>query len=66
MGYSFTECNFLPEKVTLTGGTSEAGSVLLEACRKRFEEMVGDYHNNLAALSGGYHQGVEIVLSQYR
>jgi len=57
---------FLPEKVALTGGTSEAGYVLLEACRKRFEEMVGDYHITLARLSGGYHKGVEIVLSQYR
>jgi len=57
---------FLPEKVALTGGTSEAGNVLLEACRKRFDEMVGDYHFTLARLSGGYHQGVEIVLSQYR
>lgn len=57
---------FLPEKVSLTGGTTEAGQVLLEACRNSFDEMVGDYHHILAELSGDYHQGVEIVLSKYR
>jgi predicted NBD/HSP70 family sugar kinase len=56
---------FLPEKVALTGGTSAAGEVLLQACRNKFEEMVGDYHRILARRSGGYFRGVEIVLSQY-
>jgi predicted NBD/HSP70 family sugar kinase len=57
---------FLPDKVALTGGTTQAGIVLLEACQKQFEEMVGDYHRKLQALSGGYYRGVEIVLGQYR
>lgn len=57
---------FLPEKVALTGGTAEAGPVLLEACRKRFDELVGNYHRKLIGLSKGYHRGVEIVLSSYR
>jgi glucokinase len=56
---------FLPEKVALTGGTIQAGRVLLEACRSKFEEMVGDYHRKLVKLSGGYYQGVEIELGEY-
>ena len=56
---------FLPEKVALTGGTTQAGTVLLEACRSKFEEMVGDYHRKLVKLSGDYYQGVEIELGEY-
>jgi glucokinase len=34
---------FFPDKVTLTGGTAEGGSVLLEACRQRFDEFSGNF-----------------------
>lgn len=57
---------FLPEKVALTGGTTQAGIVLLQACRRKFEELVGEYHRKLIELSQGYYRGVEIILSEYR
>jgi predicted NBD/HSP70 family sugar kinase len=57
---------FLPEKVALTGGTTQAGNVLLEACRRKFAELVGEYHRKLIELSYGYHRGVEITLGEYR
>ena len=57
---------FLPDKIALTGGTAEAGSVLLDACRKRFDELVGEYHRTLAELAGDYYSEVEIVLGQMR
>jgi predicted NBD/HSP70 family sugar kinase len=53
---------FLPERIALVGGTARAGAVLLEAARGRFEELVGDYHRLFASCSGGYYNGVEIVL----
>ncbi len=56
---------FLPDKVALSGGTTQAGMALLQPCRRKFEEMVGDYHRKLAELSQGYYRGVEIVLSEY-
>jgi glucokinase len=52
---------FLPDKVALTGGTAEAGSVLLDACRQKFVELTGRYHQVLSELTWGYYGGVEIV-----
>ncbi len=57
---------FLPEKVALTGGTAEAGKILLEACRKRFYELSGDYHQLLRKESEALYQGTEIVLGKNR
>ncbi len=53
---------FYPDKVALTGGTAEAGAVLLEACRRRFDELLGDYYRIVAGLTHGVIPGVEIVL----
>jgi glucokinase len=55
---------FLPERIALTGGTSRAGPVLLQAARERFEELNGPYHRTFAAMSDGYYSGVEIVLGE--
>lgn len=57
---------FLPDRIALTGGTAEAGPVLLEAVRERFEELVGEYHCTFARLGGDYYSGVEIVLGKTR
>jgi len=57
---------FLPERISLSGGTANAGEVLLTATRERFEYLVGDYHRLYAAHSGGYYNGVEIVLSKLK
>ena len=52
---------FLPDRIALTGGTTNAGSVLLDAVRHKFDELVGDYHRNFSKMSNGYYHGVEIV-----
>jgi glucokinase len=57
---------YLPERIALTGGTAEAGAVLLEAARERFEQLVGDYHRTFAGLAGDYYTGVEIGFGQAR
>jgi glucokinase len=57
---------YLPEKVALTGGTAEAGPVLLEACRQRFEVLVADYHRAIAESAPDFYSGVEIVLGEMR
>jgi glucokinase len=57
---------FLPERVALTGGTAEAGDILLRACRRRFADIAGDYQRKLIELSAGYYRGVEITLSHFR
>jgi hypothetical protein len=56
----------LPDRIALTGGTAEAGQVLLDACRRRFEQIVGDYHREFMTLMPGIYQGVEIVLGTTR
>lgn len=56
---------FMPDKIALTGGTAEAGQVLLDAVKTRFESIVGDYHRNIAQLIPDY-DGVEIVLGESR
>jgi len=57
---------FLPEVISLSGGTANAGEALLEAVRERFEFINGDYHRAYASQSGGYYNGVEIVLGQLK
>lgn len=57
---------FLPERISLSGGTANAGEVLLKAVQERFEYLVGDYHRLYASRSGGYYNGVEIVLGKLK
>ena len=57
---------YLPDRIALTGGTAEAGPVLLDAVKERFEGLVGAYHRNFAQIGGDYYRGVEIVLGQMR
>jgi glucokinase len=52
---------FLPERVALTGGIAEAGPALLEACERRFRELVGLYHERTVEMAGQFYQGVELV-----
>jgi glucokinase len=55
---------FLPERITLTGGTANAGEILLLAVRERFYYLTADYHQLYASLSNGAYNGVEIVLGK--
>jgi len=57
---------FLPDRIALTGGTAEAGPVLLEAARQRFRELVGEYHRTFARMAGKPYSEVEIVLGKAR
>ncbi|RPI94695.1 MAG: ROK family protein, partial [Chloroflexi bacterium] len=57
---------FLPDRVALTGGTAEAGTVLLDACRRRFDSLVADYHRTIADMAPNFYSGVEIVLGEKR
>jgi predicted NBD/HSP70 family sugar kinase len=57
---------FLPEKITLTGGTSRAGKVLLEAATARFEDLSGAYYRTYAGLPGIDFRGVQISLSSLK
>jgi glucokinase len=55
---------FYPHRIALTGGTASAGAVLLDACRQRFDDLVGDFFRDLAANTGGHFKDVEIVLGE--
>ena len=55
---------FYPQRIALTGGTAAAGDVLLNACRARFDDLVGDFFRDLAANTGGNFKDVEIVLGE--
>lgn len=57
---------FLPDRIALTGGTAEAGPVLLEAARRRFNALVGEYHRTFARMAGEPYTEVEIVLGKAR
>ena len=57
---------FLPNRIAITGGTTEAGDVLLDACRERFYELTQDYHHTLAQLAPDYYSDVEIVIGEMR
>jgi len=38
---------FFPDTIALTGGTVESGKVLVDSCKKQFQNMVGDFFNGL-------------------
>ena len=57
---------FLPNKIALTGGTTEAGPVLLDAVRAQFNAWVGDYHRTLAREAPDYYSEIEIVIGEMR
>ena len=57
---------YLPDRMAITGGTAEAGPVLLEAAQARWEELVGDYHRTFAGMPGDYYNGTEIVFGRTR
>jgi glucokinase len=57
---------YLPDRMALTGGTAEAGPVLLDAARGRWEELVGQYHRTFAGMPGDYYSGTEIVFGRTR
>jgi glucokinase len=57
---------FLPERVALSGGTTEAGDVLLHACQQQFRELVGRYHEETIRVAADFYQGVEIVMGKLR
>ncbi|MCG6925274.1 MAG: ROK family protein [Acidobacteria bacterium] len=57
---------YLPDRMALTGGTAEAGPVLLDAVRERWEELVGEYHRTFAGMPGDYYSGTEIVFGRTR
>ena len=55
---------FYPHRIALSGGTASAGAVLLDACRARFDDLVGAFFRDLAANTGGNFKDVEIVLAE--
>jgi glucokinase len=57
---------FQPNRIALTGGTTEAGDVLLSACRRRFEAVLGEYHHILSTMAGDYYTHVDITLGKMR
>jgi glucokinase len=57
---------YLPDRMAITGGTAEAGPILMEAVKARFEELVGDYHRTFAGMPGDYYSGTEIVFGRTR
>ncbi len=57
---------FLPERIALTGGTSEAGSVLLEACEKSFRKQAEGYHQATMTMASDYYKKVDFVIGKMR
>lgn len=57
---------YLPDKIALTGGTAEAGPILLDACRQRFDELVSEYHRAIMTAAPDFYPGFEIVLGEMR
>ena len=52
---------YFPQRIIITGGTSEAGEALLEATRGRFASLIGEYMQELTYLESGERHRVEIV-----
>ena len=55
---------FYPHRIALTGGTAMAGDVLLEACRVRFDDLVGDFFRHISTLPNSHYQLANIVIGE--
>ena len=55
---------FYPHRIALTGGTTAAGDVLLDACREQFDQLVGDFFRDVATLRWSHYRMPEIVLGE--
>ncbi len=55
---------FFPDKIALTGGTTAAGRILLDACQKKFDEVIGNYHRLMDHLLGDVYNDVRIVFGE--
>ncbi len=55
---------FFPDKIALTGGTTAAGHILLDACQKKFNETIGNYHHLMDHLLGDVYNDVRIVFGE--
>lgn len=52
---------FFPQRIVVTGGTSEAGEPLFAAIRSRYASLIGDYMTNLALIETGVARPIDIV-----
>jgi len=43
---------FFPQIIAISGGTVKAGTVLIEASKKRFNDLVGEFHMMLGEVTG--------------
>ncbi len=57
---------FAPNIVALAGGTTNAGPVLLESCREKFNEIAGGFFDLLVSSNSGVHSGVEIIFGEIK
>jgi glucokinase len=57
---------FFPDKVTLTGGVAEGGTVLLEACRQRFDEFSGKFMRMVHEAAPDQYAMLSIELGQVK
>ncbi|MEO0564738.1 MAG: ROK family protein [Chloroflexota bacterium] len=55
---------FYPHRIVLTGGTTAAGDVLLDACRSTFDDLVGPFFRKITALPNSTYHHAEIVLGK--
>lgn len=55
---------FYPHRIALTGGTTAAGPVLLDACHERFDLLAGDFFRTIESLPWSHYQLPEIVLGE--
>lgn len=55
---------FYPHRIALTGGTTHAGDVLLDACRQQFEVLVGGFFRRIETLPHSHYRMAEIVIGE--
>ena len=57
---------FSPNRIALAGGTTNAGPVLLDACRERFDTICGSFFEMLAEASPENHHKVDIRFGEIK
>ena len=57
---------YAPTRIALAGGTTNAGPVLIDSCRRKFNQIAGNFFNILTSSAPEYHPEIDICYGEIK
>ncbi len=57
---------YAPTRIALAGGTTNAGPILIDSCRKKFNEIAGEFFGLLTSSAPEYHPEIDICYGEIK